>query len=85
MDSVRPIRTLRFFSDSVTRVNDMTRVTIFGDLDSTPVTLRTMVTRLQSHFSQNDSTRVTINDARLESESEPLMDKPIQFVCTPRN
>ena len=55
VDSVRPIRTLRFFSDSVTRVNDMSRVTIFGDLDSTPVTLRTMVTRLQSHFSQNDS------------------------------
>jgi len=31
-------------SDSVTRVNDWIRVTIFGDLDSTLVRLRKMVT-----------------------------------------
>jgi len=37
-------------SDSVTRVNDSTRVKIFGDSDSTRVTLRKMVTRLQSRF-----------------------------------
>jgi len=48
-------------SDSVTRVNDLTRVTIFGDSDSTRVTLRKMVTRLESRFSQNDSTQVTVN------------------------
>ena len=56
-------------SDSVTRVNDSTRVTIFGDSDSTRVTLRKIVTRLESRFSQNDSTRVTINESRLETES----------------
>jgi len=56
-------------SDSVTRVNDWIRVTILGDLDSTLVRLRKMVTWLESRFSQNDSTRVTINNSRLESES----------------
>ena len=45
------------------------RVTVFGDSDSTRVTLRNMVTRLESPFSQNDSTRVKVNDSRLESES----------------
>jgi len=45
-------------SDSVTRVNDSTRVTIFGDSDSTRVTLRKMLTRVESRFSQNDSTRL---------------------------
>jgi len=39
------------------------------------------VTRLESRFPQNDSTRVTVNDSRLESESilqisEFLIDKP---------
>jgi len=53
-------------SDSVTRVNDSTRVKIFGDSDLTRVTLRKMVTRLESRFSRNDSTRVTTNDSRLE-------------------
>jgi len=33
-------------SDSVTRVNDSTRVTIFGDSNSTRVTLKKIVTRL---------------------------------------
>jgi len=47
-----------FCSDSVTRVNDSNRVTIFGDSDSTRVTLKKMVTRLESRFSQNESTRV---------------------------
>jgi len=46
-------------SDSVTRVIDLTRVesrlTIFGDSDTTRVTLKKMVTRLESPFSQNDS------------------------------
>ena len=56
-------------SDSVIRVNDSTRVTIFGESDSTRVTLKKMMTRLVSRFSQNDSTRVTVNNSRLESES----------------
>ena len=47
-----------------------------------------MVTRLESHFSQNDSTRVTINDSRLESESflQNLWapDEQVQYVCTQR-
>jgi len=42
----------------------MTRVTNFVDLDSTLVTLRTKVTRLEWRFSQVDSTRVTVNDLR---------------------
>jgi len=32
----------------------VTRVTNFGDSDSTRVTLRKMVTRLESHYSQNE-------------------------------
>jgi len=35
------------YSDSVTAGNDSTRVTIFGDSNSTRVTLRRMVTRLE--------------------------------------
>jgi len=31
--------------------------------------LRKMLTRLESRFSQNDSTRVTINDSRLDTGS----------------
>ena len=58
-----------YASDSVTRVNDSTRVTISGDLDSTRVIFRKMVTRLESRFSQNHSTRVTVNDSRLKSVS----------------
>ena len=42
----------------MTRVNDSTRVTIFGDSS-----------RLKSLFLPNDSTRITIDDSRLESES----------------
>jgi len=56
-------------SGNVTRVNNSTRVTTFGDSHSTRVMLRKMVTRLESRFSQNDSTRVTVSDSRLESES----------------
>jgi len=46
----------------VTRINESTRVTIFGELDSTRVTWRKMVTRLESRFSQDwlESTRVTV-------------------------
>jgi len=47
-----------FTSDSVTRVNDSTRVTIFGVSDSTRVTLRKLVIGLESRFSRNDSTRL---------------------------
>jgi len=39
----------------VTRVNDSARVMIFGDSDSTWVTLSKIATRLESRFSQNDS------------------------------
>jgi len=73
-------------SDSVTRVNDSTRVKIFGDSDLTRVTLRKMVTRLESRFSQNDSTRVTTNDSRLEwklfLQNLWASDGQTQFVCT---
>ena len=54
-------------SDSVTRVNDSTRVTIFGDSNSTRVMLKNMVTRLESRFSQNDSTRVKVIYAKSQS------------------
>ena len=54
-------------SDSVTRVNDSTRVKTFGDSDTTRVTLRKMVTRLESHFSQNDLTRVSVIFAKSQS------------------
>ena len=47
-----------YTSDSVTRVNDSTRVTFFGDSASTRVMLRKMLTRLASRFSQHDSTRL---------------------------
>jgi len=67
----------------------MTRVTIFGESDSTRVTLRNMVTRLESRFSQNDSARVTINDSRLEWKSFlqnlRASDWQTQFVCVQRN
>ena len=53
---------LHHTSDSVTRVNDSTRVTIFGDSDSTRVTLRKMVTRLKS-------SHVFHRMTRLESQS----------------
>ena len=58
-------------SDSVTRVNDSTRVKIFGDSDSTRFTLRKMVTRLESRFSQNDSSQ-----SYFCKISEPVIDKP---------
>ena len=50
---------------------DSTRVTftISGDVDSTRVTLRTMLTRHESRFLQNDSIRITISGLRLQSES----------------
>jgi len=47
-------------SDSVTRVNDSTRVTSFGDSDSTRVTLKKIVTRLDSSHSQWLETRVRV-------------------------
>ena len=49
-----------YHSDSVIRLIDLTRVTIFGCSDSTRVTLRKIVTRFKSRFSQNDLTRVRI-------------------------
>jgi len=64
---------------SLSSSDSVTRVTIFGDSDSIRVTLRKMLPRLVSRFSQNDSTRVAVNDS---SEShffkifEFLVDKP---------
>jgi len=56
---------------------------------STRVTLRKMVTRLGSRFSQNYSTRVTVNDSRFESElflqNLWVPDGKTHFVCTQRN
>ena len=77
-------------SDSVIRVNDSTRVTIFDDSDSTRVTLRRMVTRLES-------SRVFHRMTRLDSQSmtrvRVIFTKSMsscswwttQFVCTQRN
>ena len=73
-------------SDSLTRVNDSSRVTNFDDSDSTRVTLRKIVTRI-------DSSHVFYKMTRLESQSmardssqshfckisEPLIDKPSLF------
>jgi len=64
-----------------------------GDSDSTRVTLKKMVTRLESRFSQNDSTRVTVIDSShshwLESESflqsHWVPGGQTQFVCAQRN
>jgi len=49
-------------SDSVTRVSDSTRVTTFGDSDSTRATLRKMVTRL-------DPSHIFHRMIRLDSQS----------------
>ena len=74
-------------SDSVTRVNDSTQVTTFGDSDSTRVTLRKMVTRLESRSLQNDSIRLESQSITRDSSqshfyklSEFLIDKPTSFV-----
>ena len=80
-----------YASDSVTRVNDSTRVTISGDLDSTRVIFRKMVTRL-------DWSHVFHRITRLESQSMTrdsslchfykiswVPDGPTHFVCTQRN
>ena len=60
-------------SDSVTRVNYSTRVTIFGDFDSTRVTLRKMVTRL-------DSSHVFHKMTRLESQSIKLFETRVRVI-----
>ena len=68
----------------MTWVNDSSHE--FGASDSTRVMLTKMVTRLGSSFSQNDSTRVTVNDSRLESVSFSqnlwVLDGQTHFVCT---
>jgi len=84
LPALRQCNLNRFFStdliicsDSVTRVHDSTRLTIFGDSDSTRVTL--IKWWLDSRFSQNDSTRVTVNDSSQSlfyKISEFLIDKP---------
>ena len=63
-------------SDSVTRVNDSTRVTIFGDSDSNRVTLRKMVTRLESLFYK--MTRfVSSHSQWLETRFRVIFTKPL--------
>jgi len=55
---------------------------ICGDSDSTRVTLRKMVIRLESRFSQNESIWVTVNDSsqsNFYNIFEFLMDKPSSF------
>jgi len=54
-------------SDRVLGSDSVTRVKTFGDSDTTRVTLRKMVTRLESHFSQNDLTRVSVIFAKSQS------------------
>jgi len=79
----------------MTWVNDSTRVNFWRlgldsshvekNGDSIRVTLRKTVTRFESRFSQNDSTRVTVNDSRLQSESFLQIlwvpDGQTHFVC----
>ena len=64
--------------------DSVTRVAIIGDSYLSRVTLRKILTPMESRFSQNDLTRFTINNARHESEgflqiSEPLMSKSSSF------
>jgi len=70
-------------SDSVTLVNDSTRVTIFGDSDSIRVTLRKMVIRLDSSHVFHRMTRLETQSMTRDSSqshfhkiSEFLIDKP---------
>jgi len=64
-------------SESVTGVSDSTRVTIFGDSDSTRFTLTKMVTRLESQ-----SMTLDWSQSPFYKISEPLMDKPSSFTHT---
>jgi len=83
--------TTNITSDSVTRVNDSTR------LESRFLVTRTRLesrwerwwlysNRLESRFSQNDSTRVTINDSSQSHFCKiSASDRQTQFVCIQRN
>jgi len=71
-------------SDSVTRVNDSNRVNIFGDWDSTCVTLRSI--RLESSHVFRRMTRLKLQSMTRDSSQshfykifEPLIDKPSSF------
>ena len=82
-DAVPPTLDALFHNGCLISGDSVTQVTIFGDLDSSRVTLRKVVTRLEARFSQNDSTRVTINNlsqSHFYKISEPLMGKPSLFV-----
>ena len=62
--------------------DSVTRVTIFGVSYSTRVLLRKLVTGFESRFSQNDSTRVTVNDSsqsHFSKIAEFLVNKPSSF------
>jgi len=56
-------------SDSVTRVNDLTRLESRFSMTRTRFTLGKMMTQLESRFSHYFTDRVTINDSKLESKS----------------
>jgi len=77
---------LFYGNDSVTRVNDSTRVTIFGDSDSSHVEKNGDSTRLESRFLHNDSTGLESQSMTRDSHqshffkiSDCLMDKPSSF------
>ena len=76
-------------SDSVTRVNGSSHNFWWLGLESSHVEKHGNSIRLESCVSQNDSTRVTVYDSRLVSESflQNLWfpDGQTQFVCTQRN
>ena len=76
-------------SDSVTRVNDSSHNFWWLGLDSSHVEKHGDSIRLESCVSQNDSTRVTVYDSRLVSESFLqnlwVPDGQTQFVCTQIN
>ena len=62
-----------FASDSVTRVNDATRVTICGNSNSTLVTLRKILTRLES---------VTFFTEWLDSSHSPWLETRVRVIFT---
>ena len=62
-------------SDSVTQVNDATRVTICGDSDSTRVSLRKIVTGL-------DSSHVFHKMTRLDSSHSQWLETPVTVIFT---
>ena len=78
-------------SDSVTRVNDSNHDIWLLWLDSSPVEKYGVLTRVESRFSQNNSTRLKSQSMTWDSKSESFSpnlwasDERTLFVCIVRN